>query len=781
MNDDVLMKAAWAWHPEYRSGEAEYLLFRRTFECRTQTHFELAVSADARYNLFLDGKRISRGPCRGDLLEYHFECCSGELSAGVHVLAAEVVSWRLGFRAEEGVWSEVHNGGGFFVAGSAGENDLSTPGSWRCMVDGSRRSRLWKEAWKCREVIPAPPMEEVDFSVAPGPWLQNDFDDSGWAPVRNVGGCALRGRCEDDPPSRWQLAEREIPQLREVAAPVAALPDADGCALRIVEGRLCGRVPAGRHTVLADLGRNRTSMFHFTASGGKGTVRIAVAEALFVDGRRGRRDVVPGGRISGDGYADFLHLTESACRFDSFWYRAGRFVEFEFELSAAADIEFWTDEIGYPFDRHVEFECEGFDALKPLFDVAWNTALGCAHEHYEDCPYFEQLQYAGDTRIQALISYAVSGDGRLGRQAIRQFDHSRLPGGLTQSRYPSNTPQVIPLFSLYWILMIEDYFDYFGDLSVIREHLNGMEQVLNAFERLREPETGLIGSVRGCWGFTDWVREWPAGCSGRGSHRPETILNLVCADACRAAARLCRVIGAQAQAKEFLERRTRLIAVVNRYCFDPERGCYADVPGRKWFSCHANIWALLAGAADPVREEQLLAEILHASDFSRCTLFFNFYLLELLRRKREIGAFEELLGEWTGLLEWGFTTFPEIPNLASRSDCHAWSASPAYEIVRTYFGVSPLEPGFARVLVEPQPGRLRRLSGTVPVGQGRILGIEWSSTEAGMELQLTSTAPLEVRVQLPGEKPRDVALRCGRSELFRSFSPAGPGGATRRK
>ena len=42
-----------------------------------------------------------------------------------------------------------------------------------------------------------------------------------------------------------------------------------------------------------------------------------------------------------------------------------------------------------------------------------------------DCPYYEQLQYAGDTRIQALVSLYTAGDARLARNAIAQLNDSR--------------------------------------------------------------------------------------------------------------------------------------------------------------------------------------------------------------------------------------------------------------------------------------------------------------------------------------------------------------------
>jgi alpha-L-rhamnosidase len=74
--------------------------------------------------------------------------------------------------------------------------------------------------------------------------------------------------------------------------------------------------------------------------------------------------------------------------------------------------------------------------LQQIWDIGWRTAQLCAGETYFDCPYYEQLQYEGDTRIQSLISLYVTGDDRLMRKAILDFYHSRVPEGLTQGRYP---------------------------------------------------------------------------------------------------------------------------------------------------------------------------------------------------------------------------------------------------------------------------------------------------------------------------------------------------------
>ena len=98
-----------------------------------------------------------------------------------------------------------------------------------------------------------------------------------------------------------------------------------------------------------------------------------------------------------------------------------------------------------------------------------------------DTPYWERLQYVGDTRIEALISYVAAGDSRLARQAITSIDDSRVPNGLTQSRYPSSMPQFIPPFSLIWVDMLHDYWMYVDDPALVRETLPHTRGVIHWF------------------------------------------------------------------------------------------------------------------------------------------------------------------------------------------------------------------------------------------------------------------------------------------------------------
>src|SRR5579884_3973366 len=131
----------------------------------------------------------------------------------------------------------------------------------------------------------------------------------------------------------------------------------------------------------------------------------------------------------------------------------------------------------YPFKVRASFE-SGDPTLQQMWQVGWRTARLCAHSTYMDCPYYERLQYAGDTRIQVLISLYMTGDDRLAKNAVELLDDSRVPEGITQSRYPSHLPQMIPPFSLFWIGMLHDLWWYRGDGAFVRQFLPGMRNVL---------------------------------------------------------------------------------------------------------------------------------------------------------------------------------------------------------------------------------------------------------------------------------------------------------------
>lgn len=654
------------------SNTAEYSLFRRKFTLSASAVMKLAVSADSRYNLYLDGEFYGRGPRRGDLEHYCFETYEKTLLPGEHVLAVEVINFsdRL-----QSAWGEIHYSHAFFAAGRCGDIILDTPGEWSCTVDHSRRQLKWSEAG-CAGVTPVAQMEELSFDRRYSGWTNPEYDSSSWQKPECLTGAVLRG-VAFDPASRWKLVADELPQMSSEFIDTLSLLRSSADNLQVASGTLSGKTDAGQHTVLLDLGRYYTHLPRLRiASRGKCCIRMAYAERLWDSRGEKSRKPIADGFIGQHGYGDRIKLPETGgeCEFQPFWFRSGRYVELEIDTEMPLEIRSLSfDFVAFPLKRKAELQFDD-PVLKKIVDVAWHTARCCAHEHYEDCPYWEQMQYVGDTRIQALISYAGAGEGRLGRQAIRQFDQSRIASGLTMSRYPTNFRQMIPGFSLYWIMMINDYNHFFGDTEVIREHWRGIRDVLDYFEDRREAN-GLIGCA-GEWNFSDWVREWPQGKSCRNTGRPETLLNMIYAETCRITAELAKKINKEPT--EYLLRYEKSKSAVNTHCYDEERKLYTDVPGEKWFSQHTNCWAVLSDIAPQERVDELVESILYDDTLSQCTLYFAFYLLELMQKTDNRDGFRKILKKWEDILTAGFTTFPECPGEDSRSDCHAWSSGPFY-------------------------------------------------------------------------------------------------------
>ena len=101
--------------------------------------------------------------------------------------------------------------------------------------------------------------------------------------------------------------------------------------------------------------------------------------------------------------------------------------------------------------------------LQAIWEICLRTLQLCMVETYMDCPFYEQMQYAMDSRTQMLFTYAISADDRLARQTMEAFRLSQRPDGLLNAQAPSRYTGVIPGFSIYYILMLWDHMRYFGD------------------------------------------------------------------------------------------------------------------------------------------------------------------------------------------------------------------------------------------------------------------------------------------------------------------------------
>src|SRR5271165_1306132 len=263
-------------------------------------------------------------------------------------------------------------------------------------------------------------------------------------------------------------------------------------------------VPANAHIrILLDRATLTTAYPELTTSGGSGAhIRETYTEALYdSEQKRGNRNEV-GNRQALGLYDEFLPDGGPNRVFMTLWWRVWRYLELDIEtadepLQLNSMRAYFT---AYPFTEQAQFQSSDAQ-LSQIWELCWRSARLDAHETYMDTPYWEQLQYVGDTRIQALISYGVTGDDRLARQAMEAYRNSLIPEGLTQSRYPSSLTQIIPPFSLLWIGMLHDFWEYRGDEAFVSSLLPGTRGVLDWFAARQRPD-GLLGRIE-WWPLVD--------------------------------------------------------------------------------------------------------------------------------------------------------------------------------------------------------------------------------------------------------------------------------------
>ena len=726
--------AKWVAHPEIPVDEPQVVAYRRRFSLDEAARLRVHVSADERYELFLDGERLGRGPERGDVENWFYETYDLDLKPGEHTLVAR--SWWLGPDAPSPYAQHTVRPG--FLLGAEGPlSELVDTGvaPWEC-------KRIGGYSWIHPEALFGTGAKVVvhgpDFA-----WGWETGEGDGWVPAKAV--LPARGaNIANEHPPIWKLRPATLPPMLETDLQVGevrhiqAVDSEDTKPVPVVQynhlpaeaaewnsllqGKSALKIPAGTmRRLIVDLGDYYCAFPEVVISGGNGAkVRIQWAEALYEQpemGPKGNRDRIEGKYFVGPGDT-FEPDGGSSRRFDTLWWEAGRYLEVMVSTGAQPlTIErFRIRETHYPYKFDMRFDSS--DArLREVVPLAKRVLEMCSHETYMDCPYYEQLQYIGDTRLHVLATYAFTRDDLLPRKAIWQFDQSRQNSGLTASRYPSRMTQIIPTFSLWWVGMLHDYAMWRDDMPFVADRMRGVRAVLEVFHTWVNKD-GLLEAPRG-WNFVDWVPCWVWGLPPDAENGISGIINWLMALMLTHAADLETMLGEPEMADRNRKLAERIARATDKAFWSEEKGMFADDLAKTSFSEHAQCLALLSGLLDPAKRDRVTGGLLKQPDLHRTTIFWNHYLFETYRLIGRMDRFFDRMGLWFDMKGLGFKTTLEHPE-PSRSDCHAWGAHPIYHYFASLLGIRPAAPGFAKVSIEPHLGSLTWAKGRLPHPKGFI-------------------------------------------------------------
>ncbi|MCE9590095.1 MAG: alpha-L-rhamnosidase [Planctomycetes bacterium] len=721
--------AAWVWHPDQGFDEGvvgsrtqlttryatapAFVRFERGFTAGKKP-LVIHVSADQRFDLLLDGKRVARGPDKGDMERWPFATYELKLTHGPH--SFEALVWWLGDRAS---MAQMTWRGGFILKADGEYDDQLTTGkaSWRAArIEGStfEQSPLSKRWFFCAgdsQTIDGAkwfaPAAEWREAVVVRPAIVDGRTGSsfnGWRMTpsrlpdqidREVTPGVIRAVAEGELAERYTFTESDTkhPAIAEWQAMLSA-------------GRTVS-VPANHSVTLVwDLEDYFTGFSTIEISVGKGaSVTWEWAEGFWDKERRRKdnRDEIVGKEFDGFGHR-FLPDGGDHRVFTPYWWNAGRYCLIR--VTTAADPvtvhRLSINETRYPLTPESKWSSDDA-ALAPVVKICERVMQMCSHDTYMDCPYYEQLMYVADTRVEMLVTYNLTHDDRLARRGMELFDDSRYRWGMTAERYPSRRWQLSPTFSLIWPWMIRDYMMWRGDMKFVRDRVAGVRASLDCIEPFVNKD-GLIEHPAG-WPVVDWtfLPHWPLGNPPDAETGVSSITNLHWALTLRCAAEIEAALGETLLAKRYAARAKAVGDLVVRRFWDDKKSLLADDPKKRYFSEHCQTLALVGDVLPTAKAKRAFASLLTYEDMARTSIYFRFYLFETFRKLGRGDLIAKGLDFWKALNANGLKTTVESPE-PIRSDCHAWGSHPLFHLHASVLGLRPASVGYQTLRIAPQPG-----------------------------------------------------------------------------
>jgi len=729
----------WVRHPAGHETDRVYA-FRCRFQLpadRTPRPLRLHVTADSRYRLFLDGQAVGDGPQIGDRAHWAFETYEFALEpgdGGPHTLVAwvwtasdppggviSVTSGLLVAPDESALLDAIGTGRAAWEARPIAGIGFHNTG----MPRGRDMGTGANQTFDLRRIPPAVITgDDTDDETGDGPgWVAAEAMHAGnrghhmlaHAPIH------LLRPAELPPMQRRPIFGMRVRHVDDAATPYQPIdprhdrPDDHARWQAWCDGSPLTLPAHHSRRVVIDLGRYHAYEVSLRARGGAGArLVLSYAEAL-VDhnGRKGHREELAGKHMPA--VQDCFVLDGGARRYEPLWWRAGRYLQL---LVTTAEKPCRLDppklqSRGYPLSAVGRFACDE-PALQRLAHTAERTVRLCMHETFMDCPFWEQKQFVGDTRLQALVGYVLSADARLARKAIRLFDSGRAnPTQMSPGSWPTPVGKLITPFALWWVSLVHDYALWVGDAPFVRARMAGVFTVLDAFLRRRGAD-GLVRSPPG-WTFIDatFPGQVPPGGEAGGTCIP---LNWLLVLSLRRAARVWGWLGEDELDRWAQRLADGLASRLRAVAWQRSRGMFADDPLRRRDSVHTQTLAVLAGedAGDALR---------HALDAPEAVPASIWFLHDVSEALARIGAHDRLPAVWSRWREamlQGLSTTSERFGPEPRSDCHGWGGHPRYHLATKVLGVTPLQMGFELARITPWLGPLNRASGLVAHRLGPI-------------------------------------------------------------
>ncbi|NLD87089.1 MAG: family 78 glycoside hydrolase catalytic domain [Clostridiales bacterium] len=445
---------------------------------------------------------------------------------------------------------------------------------------------------------------------------------------------------------------------------------------KLTLGKFSEAVLIDREKRIYDLGRETVGYLSFTFKAKKGEkVLISFGEHLDKNGN------VP--RIIGERDFSLEFVSDgNVCEFSNFMRRLGcRFLSIE----CSGDVE--VLEIGlypavYPLTEK-PFETKS-ELYRRIYETCVRTLRLCMFEHYEDCPWREQSFYMLDSRNQMISGYYAFEETEFQRAAIKLMEQDYRDDKLLHICVPSGDDFVIPFFSLFFPVALEEYLAFTGDEAFAMECMGKTEDILSVF--VSRIERGIVPNFYNdarYWNFY----EWNDTLAGVGRQPQEKLFEMMLSSAVSyslsKAAIICRRLGMPDKAEEYESTYESLNIRIHEVFFDGR--LYRTFEGKDLYAVLPNAFGVLCGASKGEEAVYICDRIAAGEIPIPCTLSMKAFIYDAMlmtdeERYREY-ILSDIAANYSHMLDNGATSFWETIEGAEAfgkagSLCHGWSAIP---------------------------------------------------------------------------------------------------------
>lgn len=362
----------------------------------------------------------------------------------------------------------------------------------------------------------------------------------------------------------------------------------------------------------------------------------------------------------------------------------------------------------------------------------------------------ERIAYEGDAVINQLSHYCVARDYSMAR-----YTHEYL---IRKPTWPTewNLQSVLIAWADYMytgnkLSLAQFYEDLQAKTLIALSDENGFistrtgkvtPEVLRSIHfngEIRDivdwPHTGILGLEKEEGGETD----------GFVFTDINTVVNAFHYRTLTLMAQIAETLGKTDDRKFYNERATKLKESFNKYLFDKKRGVYIDGIGTDHASLHANMFPIAFGLV-PDKQVGSVMEFIRSRGMA-CSVYGSQFLLDAIYDANDPEYGLQLLtstGErsWYNMIRVGSTITLEAWDNKYKPNQdwnHAWGAAPANLIPRKLMGIEPLEPGFRKIRIKPQPGSLRSAEIKHPTIRGDVT-VNFTN-DPGQSFQIEVTIP----------------------------------------